>query len=150
MTVQELLQLAGENGKVVIVNAIGNVEAVLVPYIEYQKLSLPKSGTTTDNAIKEQINPETVNAEITQAQLEEVIAIADGGTAQSELAVVDSTSSFERIDQVISKRAQDLFRSVPGPDASLPDTSLPVAPSAANQNQTSFSDEEIKPNFDDI
>lgn len=146
MNLKDFLQLAGKQGKVVIVDEAGEVKGVFLPYDEYQKIVGEKSAKPEPTA--EDV-AEKVNREILQAQLEEVISSSDGGTSQSNLQnvtiendlvdePVDVSFTAERIDSLINKRAQDLFKSIPYNFTAAPEVS-----SAA-------SDEEIKPNFDDI
>lgn len=139
MTIQELLQLAGQQGKVVIVDETGEVKGVLLPFDEYKKIAgnKPQASALTAEDIAEK-----VNREILQAQLEEVISSADA--ALPELPLVDPIlesplmSNAERIDSLINKRAQNLFKSMPYNYTGTPEVT------------TTASDEEIKPNFDDI
>lgn len=125
MDLQDFLKLAGKEGKVVIVSEDGTVKGVFLGYEEYQKISGGKSYDQQKEDIAEK-----VNREILQAQLEEVISPSDGGT-------IGTVESAERIDSLINKRAQDLFKSIPY-NYSIPEVA------------TNATDEEIKPNFDDI
>lgn len=130
MTIQELLKLAGEQGKVVVVDEQGELKAVLLTGSEYQRLA---GAASTDTAESE---AERINREILLAQLEEVMGLPATMPSIAEPP--------ERIDSVLSRRAEDLFRS-------LPIDKPPIHP---YQNFTTpevtSTDEEIKPNFDDI
>ncbi len=135
MNLKDFLQLAGQQGKVIVMGDDGNVKGVFLPFDEYQKLS----GNPTKPQPQEDIT-EKVNREILRAQLEEVISTTDGGTANSQFSVPEPLvieEPAERIDSLISKRAQHLFKSIPNYDYIPPEVA-------------STSDEEIKPNFDDI
>lgn len=146
MNLKDFLQLAGQQGKVVVVDDDGNVKGVFLPFEEYQKLS----GGPSHEKVLEDIT-EKVNREILQAQLEEVISSADGGTASPMLQSIplelpiDEFPPLERIDSLLNKRAQDLFKSMPYTAAASPYTFT-----GQPDITTSASDEEIKPNFDDI
>ncbi len=73
MNIQELLKIAGEQGKVVIVDAEGSIQGVYLDYVEYQKLTCTSTkGAKPSDKLNEQI--ERINREILQAQLEEVTA----------------------------------------------------------------------------
>ena len=143
MNVNDFLKLAGEQGKVIILGEDGNAKGVFLPFDEYQKMSGGKSHEEQKEDIAEK-----VNREILQAQLEEVIAPADGGN-------VPTASTAERIDSLISKRAQELFNSIPHMDEHAAPINLPSAASlpynfVAAPEVATTSDEEIRPNFDDI
>jgi hypothetical protein len=137
MNLQDFLKLAGKQGKVVVLGEDGNVKGVFLPMAEYQKLS----GVKSPEKQKEDII-EKVNREILQAQLEEVISSADAAIGNSETETQNPglpqyANNAERIDSLLNKRAQDLFKSMPY------DFTAPEVTSMAG-------DEEIKPNFDDI
>ncbi len=144
MNLNDFLKLAGEQGKVVVVGDDGTVKGIFLPYEQYQKMS----GGKTYEQQKEDV-AEKANREILQAQLEEVIAPSDIAFANSPAGIMAQTmpeaivepthfsSNAERIDSLINKRAQNLFKSIPY-DYNVPEIA------------TSATDEEIKPNFDDI
>lgn len=133
MDLKDFLQLAGKQGKVVVMGEDGNVKGVFLPFSEYQRLS----GMPVKEAVEKEDIAEKVNREILKAQLEEVISTVDGGTARSQFVQPEPLEPVERIDSLINRRAQDLFKSIPNYDY--------VPPEVATSN-----DEEIKPNFDDI
>lgn len=153
MNLKDFLQLAGKQGKVVVMGEDGNVKGVFLSFDEYQKLS----GNNFESAsvVEQESVAEKANKEILQAQLEEVISMSDGGTAanrpQLDLnteediteALID-LSPPERIDSVLSKRAQELFKSIPFDPTQSPHRDFRT-PEVA-----STSDEEISTNFDDI
>ncbi len=154
MNLKEFLQLAGQQGKVVVMGEDGNVKGVFLSYDEFQKLS--GTGAAASGAQVQQPKPredlsEKVNREILQAQLEEVISSTNGGTAApmripTPMDLADEFEPVERIDSLISKRAHDLFKSVPA-EAGILD--FPYG-DFTTPHVTQTSDEEIKPNFDDI
>lgn len=141
MEIKDLLKLAGEQGKVVVVGEDGSVRGVFLQLEDYQKISGNKSVAEQKEDIAEK-----VNREILQAQLEEVIAPSDIAISNSPLNLPlalevtepqEFSNNAERIDSLLNKRAQNLFKSIPY-NYSVPDV------------VTSAEDEEIKPNFDDI
>lgn len=140
MTIQELLQLAGEQGKVVVVDEQGELKAVLLSGQDYQKLSGDGPTKTVED------ETEVVNREILRAQLEEVMALPG--------IVQPMEEPIERIDSLLARRAEDLFRSIPAADsAANPYTNF--SPPDVNtiddsSRRSSTEAEEIKPNFDDI
>lgn len=140
MTLDDLLKLAGEQGRVVVVGEDGAVKGVFLPYEHYQKISGGKSYDQQKEDVAEQVNREILNA-----QLEEVMAPSDVVISHlpqtpvpiPEESVLEFSTNAERIDSLLSKRAQNLFKSIPY-DYSVPEVN------------TASADEEIKPNFDDI
>lgn len=146
MNINDFLKLAGEQGKVVVLGEDGSVKGIFLQYEEYLKMSGQKSFDQQKEDIAEK-----VNREILQAQLEEVMSPSDvaiGNNIILEPLNLDVTnvvpdepiefsSNAERIDSLLNKRAQNLFKSIPY-NYSVPEVA------------TSASDEEIKPNFDDI
>lgn len=137
MDLKDFLKLAGQQGKVVVMGEDGEVKGLFLPIDEYQKLSEGKSVEKKLEDITEK-----VNREILQAQLEEVISPADValGLASSALPAIEPTefaTNAERIDSLLTRRAQNLFKAMPYDYRTPEVTSTP-------------SDEEIKPNFDDI
>lgn len=131
MNVDEFLKLAGEQGKVVVLGEDGSVKGVFLQYAEYLKIS----GNKSYDQQKEDV-AEKANREILQAQLEEVMSPTDVAFANS-VNSAEFASNAERIDSLLNKRAQNLFKSIPY-DYSVPEVA------------TTATDEEIKPNFDDI
>lgn len=156
MNINDFLKLAGEQGKVVVLGEDGSVKGVFLQYAEYLKISGQKSYDQKKEDIAEK-----VNREILQAQLEEVMSPVDVAIGNSELIdeaipennsgvqknnfvaetviepQVEFSNNAERIDSLLNRRAQNLFKSIPY-NYSVPEVA------------TSASDEEIKPNFDDI
>ncbi len=140
MTLKDFLKLAGEQGKVVVVGEDGSVKGVFLPYEQYQKISGGKSYDQQKEDVTEKVNREILNA-----QLEEVMAPSDVTISHAPVSTLPVSGEFElefnsnaeRIDSLLSKRAQNLFKSIPY-DYSVPEVS------------TASADEEIKPNFDDI
>jgi hypothetical protein len=142
MDLKDFLQLAGKQGKVLVIGDDGNAKGIFLPFDEYQKLS---GGKPQQQAKPQEDIVEKVNREILQAQLEDVISSNDGGNSASQLlsdpvAVAEEPIDLnppERIDSLINKRAQDLFKTIPNYNYIPPEVATSV-------------DEEIKPNFDDI
>jgi hypothetical protein len=133
MNLKDFLKLAGQEGKVVVVGEDGEVRGVFLPLAEYQKLAGEQTEKPAENLV------EKANREILQAQLEEVISSVDGGTASSQFTAEALSQNLpaERIDALLNRRAQELFKSVPNYHYTPPEV-------------TSLADEEIAPNFDDI
>ncbi len=134
MDLKEILQLVGEQGKVVFVDENSEVKGILLSLKEYRATA----NISRPDSLTQPVNPQTVdlaeqvNKEILQALLEEVISSEDGGTATPL-----DLNPPERIDSLLSKRAQDLFKSIPNYTYVPPEVITSI-------------DEEIKPNFDDI
>lgn len=122
----------------VVVGEDGNVKGVFLSFKEYQQLIGHKSES---DVMKPEDITEKVNREILQAQLEEVISSADGGTA---------VEMPERIDSVLSKRAQELFKSIPYEPITQPLITDSPYKDFRTPEVASSSDEEISTNFDDI
>ncbi len=136
MNLKDFLNLAGQQGKVVVIDEDGNVKGVFLSFDEYQKISGNKSYDQQQEDIAEK-----ANREILQAQLEEVIAASDGGTA---------VNLPERIDSVLSKRAQELFKSIPFDEPGMQPTLNSPHRDYRTPEVATTSDEEISTNFDDI
>jgi hypothetical protein len=150
MELKDFLKLAGKQGKVVVLGEDGAVKGVFLPIAEYQRLAGTEQGREEQS--KQDI-AEKVNREILQAQLEEVISPLDAAISHNSPESVESPeitdtsllgsnpmipmSNAERLDSLLSRRAQTLFKSVPY-------NSIPP------EVTTTAADEEIKPNFDDI
>lgn len=140
MNIKDYLHLAGEQGKVVIISDDGKVQGVLLPYEEYKKIAGNKP---VEPKLSAEDVAEKVNREILQAQLEEVISSTDA--ARPEAVLLEPTdeppaysSNAERIDSLINKRAQNLFKAMPYNYTGTPEV------------QSEAQDEEISTNFDDI
>lgn len=129
MNIKDLLQLAGKQGKVVIVSETGEVKGVFVDYAEYQRLSFGKT------AAEPAADPERINREILEAQLKDNM---DLNNNLETLAGDMKLKMPEPIGKALQQRAQSLFVSQPAPDINYgPRVSIEA-------------EEEIKPNFDDI
>jgi len=146
MNLSELLNLAGQQGKVVVVGEDGEVKGVLLPLSEYQKL-LPISSES--DAV---IDHEKINREILEAQLQDNVAPQNHNLETVEPDIVMP----ESIGQILQNRAQNLFVSRPAP--SLDDFAYdpreesehPAVQRTASPVISSVEDEEIKPSFEDI
>ncbi len=145
MNIKDYLNLAGEQGKVVIVSDDGKVQGVLLPYDEYKKIAGNKP---QEPKLSAEDIAEKVNREILQAQLEEVISVADAALPEAVLPNPDLqepqvySSNAERIDSLINKRAQNLFKSMPYNYTGTPEVKVDIPEASV--------DEEISTNFDDI
>lgn len=146
MNIKDLLQIAGEQGKVVVVDESGEVKGVMVSYSEYQKL-------TGNTGLKEKPTPEDVtekiNRAILQAQLMEDATVDVAPTPPP-------AKPAQRLDSLLSKRAEQLFKSMP---ANRNGNSRPAVDMRSEVVDPNFDynapvvtseDEEIRPNFDDI
>ncbi len=147
MELKDFLKLAEQQGKVLIMGEDGNPKGMFLSFDEYQRLN---GGVAVKPAQPQEDVAEQANREILRAQLEEVISTNDGGSGNpsamkiTEEEVLDEAVDLnppERIDSVLSKRAQELFKSIP---YESPHKDFKTPEVATN------SDEEIKPNFDDI
>ncbi len=147
MNLKELLKLAGQQGKVVVVGDDGDVKGIFITYAEYQKIH-PQS-----DAIATRIDPETINREILEAQLKDNIAPSNHNleTIQAEVAMPES------IGQILQERAQNLFVSKPAPPTMdeinydpREESEHPAMQRTASPTISIAEDEEIKPSFEDI
>lgn len=173
MDLKDFLKLAGQQGKVVVMGDDGNVKGVFLSFDEFQKLSGQLSDQVYEKPAPQEDISEKVNREILQAQLEDVISTTDGGngnpsamqfdeeTEEDETEVdgedkEDDEGEFidlnppERIDSVLSKRAQELFKSIPYDPENNSDLIQSPYKDFKTPEVATSSDEEIKPNFDDI
>ncbi|MEZ4180177.1 MAG: hypothetical protein R3B41_01490 [Candidatus Doudnabacteria bacterium] len=224
MNIQELLKIAGKQGKTVVVDQAGQVLAVLLSPEHYQKLSkLAEQGNHSRREIKDAI--ERVNQAIMRAQLEDDFGGADFqnntlGVSQPQfsnldvnltntkqmpngqqlefgpgskqvipeqdplldpdLETFDNQNNFyrpgfsvgdqtqpDRLGNLITKRAEELFISKPFGRGQAPDFDLrsevvdpsfgylgketqPQAYQPAPTVTQVSDDEEIAPNFDDV
>lgn len=153
MELKDFLKLAGQQGKVMVIDEDGNLKGFFLSADEYKKLAGNFSGEQkekTAEQLKESV-VEKVNREILQAQLEEVISSDNGGTAAPmPQPPVEVEHTAERIDSLLSKRAQDLFKSMPANFNSsiFPEQNFP--PMNFKTPEVATADEEIDTNFDDI
>ena len=142
MTIQELLKLAGDQGKVVVVDEAGDVKGVFLSYESYQQTA----GTSLASVKPVAPDPEIVNREILEAQLQDdAVLPAPAEAVQSDTA--------ERLDSLLSRRAEQLFRAMPHRvERDFHDLRSEVIDPNFNFNapDVSTDDEVIKPNFDDI
>lgn len=158
MELKDFLKVVGDQGKVVIVGDDGNVRGVFLSFEEYQKMDHVVAGIANKNEEKSKVDvTEKVNREILNAQLEEVVATADGGSGgvaigdapekdfgTSELDL-DPKYAPESIESLIERRSQELFKSVPL-DSPLPHPHEHFR----TPNVATNSDEELSPNFENI
>ncbi len=147
MNLKELLKLAGEQGKVVIVGDDGDVKGLLLTYAEYQK-NHPQQDSTDARP-----DPEKINREILEAQLKDNIAPSNHNleTVAAEVTMPES------IGQILQERAQNLFVSKPAPPTlneinydPREESEHPALQRTASSTISLTDDEEIKPNFEDI
>lgn len=146
MNLKELLKLAGEQGKVVVVGDDGEVKGIFVSYAEYQK-NHPGKG-----AEQPQHDAEKVNREILEAQLKDNIAPSNHNleTVEPEVELPES------IGEILQQRAQNLFVSRPAPGLDNFDydpreeSEHPAMQRTASPTISIADDEEIKPSFEDI
>ena len=146
MNLKDLLKLAGEQGKVVVVDENGEVKGVFLSFADYQSLS---AGLLEQAAA---IDPEQINREILEAQLRENMDLSN----HSE-TVVPAIQMPEAISQLLQERAQTLFVSQPAPPTiaeivyDVREESVdPSALGSLGPQVSVDAEEEIKPNFDDI
>lgn len=146
MNIKDLIKLAGDQGKVLVIGDDGEMKGVFLSYADYQKLS-----GQTQTAVAGP-DPEKINREILEAQLKENI---DASNKNLEV-IAPPLSAPTPIANILSERARDLFVSHPygRQEAPLydlreevmdPNFNKPMPPQVDVDNE-----EEIKPNFDDI
>lgn len=122
MNIKQLIELCNtQQGKVLVVDEAGEVKLVIMAPKDFAVLS---SGTVA--ATEPTIDPEQVNQEILNAQLHEEI-----------LPPAPAPSTPSHISTTLSKKAKQLFRSVPA--------DLPLAPTPHGLDLRS---EVIDPSFD--
>lgn len=147
MNLKELLKLAGEQGKVVVVGDDGEVKGVFITYAEYQK-------NHSQSDFKEvQPDPEKINREILEAQLKDNVAPSNHNLEM----VSEPLKTLEPIGQILQERAQSLFVSKPAPPSldeinydPREESEHPSIQRTASPTISIADDEEIRPNFDDI
>ncbi|HMQ01591.1 MAG TPA: hypothetical protein PKD79_00765 [Candidatus Doudnabacteria bacterium] len=147
MNIQELLQIAGKSGKVVIVGDNGEVKGVLLGEAEYRKLSGSEKPQT------EEVDREKINREILEAQLRDNMDFSGGNNLETFSGEVKMP---EPIGQLIQDRAKSLFVSHPA-TSRIEEIDYDPREEVMDPNygrlaapRVSTDDEEIKPNFDDI
>lgn len=143
MTLKDLLKLSSEQGKVVIMGEDGEVKGVFLPYAEFAKLSGREVVKLAGP------DPEKINREILEAQLKDNV---DLGNVNLEV-IEPQVSMPTPISNIISERARELFVSKPFGRAAVPQYDMReevVDPSFGQPQVEVESEEEIKPNFDDV
>lgn len=146
MNLKELLKLAGQQGKVVVVGEDGEVKGVIVSFEEYQELNAarPEKISVPD--------PEKINREILEAQLKDNMDLSTPNieTIPTELKMPES------IGQILQARASSLFVSQPAPPT-IEEFAYDPREEVSDPNagrlsgpRVAVDEEEIKPNFDDI
>ncbi len=165
MNLKDLLQLSGENGKAVIVGDDGEVKGVFLSFEEYQRLNKGRDGHGKSVLEKKpKLDPEKVNREILDAQLTdtldldnknlEIVSSDDSVSTESSQSSSHSTVSAPTpIKNILHKRAKDLFINQPYGRQEPPEYDIReevMDPTFGQPIVETESDEEIKPNFDDI
>ncbi len=148
MDLKELIQIAGEQGKVIIIDDNGEVKGVFVAYDSNARNGKPEQSAEQ----KKDIDPEKINRAILEAQLQ------DEATPTPAVAVPEPDALIppaERLDSLLSRRAQELFRSVPNKaERKVVDMRAEVIDPNYDFNAPEVSSEDeneiIRPNFDDI
>ncbi len=161
MNLKDLIQFAGQDGKVMIVGEDGKVKGVFLSFAEYQRMAGGTVLTGVASSTPTGPDPEKINREILEAQLTDIVdttninleTIADDVPNTAPHSVIMPTP----IKNILSKRAKDLFINQPygrqePPQYDLreevmdPSFGMPLAQPLVETE----ADEEIKPNFDDI
>ncbi len=173
MNLKELLQFAGKDGKILIAGEDGEVKGVFLSFDEYQKIS----GFAGKKIQPTGPDPEVINREILKAQLTDTLdldnknleTIAEDESNPVAELLPQTVIMPSPIKSILAKRAKDLFMNQPygrqeppsydlrqevmDPTFGLPSTQ-PVSQSISQPISQPVvetdSDEEIKPNFDDI
>lgn len=143
MNLKDLIKLADQQGRVVVVGEDGEVKGVFLSYSDFEKLS----GEVA--TIKPQLDPEKINREILEAQLKDTVDLGN-----KNLEIIDKIVQMPTpIQDILSRRVKDLFVSHPYGRQEAPEYDLRqevMDPSFGQPVVESDSEEEIKPNFDDI
>lgn len=147
MNLKDLLKLAGEQGKVVIVGEDGEIKGVLVSHSDYSK-----SNPAFDKPVPPVEDPEKVNRAILEAQLKDNMDLSGGSNLET---IEPDLKMPEPISQILQDRARNLFVARPAPaleDYAYDPREEVVDPKYGRVNAplVSVDQEEIKPNFDDI
>jgi hypothetical protein len=155
MNIKDLVNLAGEEGKVVVLGDDGEVKGIFLVYNEYQKLAAIKP-------IRQEAprpDPELINREILKAQLSDTVEVSNKNLETIEEPTESDAvlSSPQPLGNLLSKRAQEIFGEKPFGNSTQPlydmrseviDPSFgrpPLQPVVESDN-----DEEIKTDFEDI
>ncbi len=146
MNLKDLINLAGQQGKVVVVNDEGEVKGVFLGEAEYRKMS------GSEKPQVEEVDREKINREILEAQLRENMDLGE-----SNLETIGGPIKMpEPIGQILQDRARSLFVSHPAA-ARVDEIDYDPREEVMDPNygrlaapRVSMDDEEIKPNFDDI
>lgn len=177
MNLKDLLQFAGQEGKVVIAGEDGEVKGVFLSFAEYQRLA----GVELGQAAPAGPDPEKVNREILDAQLTDTVDSSNKNletisesTTESHVEPVGESVPDELpqtvimpspIKNILARRAKDLFMNQPYGRQEPPQYDLreevmdptfdepimyPPVQVITQPKVESDADEEIKPNFDDI
>lgn len=143
MILQDLIKLAGQQGRVVVVGEDGEVKGVFLSYSDFQQL------TGDVNEANPQLDPEKINREILEAQLKDTVDLSN-----KNLEILDKTIQMPTpIQDILSRRVKDLFVTHPYGRQEAPEYDLRqevMDPSFGQPIIETESEEEIKPNFDDI
>ena len=173
MNLKELLQFAGKDGKIVIAGDDGEVKGIFMSFTDYQRLS----GGGVAKTVPAGPDPEVINREILKAQLTDTLDLDNKNLETIEETELDPVTEPvpqtvimpSPIKSILAKRAKDLFINQPygrqepppydlrqevmDPTFGIPSTQ-PVPQSVpepiSHPVVETESDEEIKPNFDDI
>jgi hypothetical protein len=174
MNLKDLIQFANQDGKVIVAGDDGEVKGVFMSFAEYQRIT---GSTMTTKQVPTGPDPEKINREILQAQLTDTLDIENKNLEVITEPIAKPQSQFvsppSPIKNILAKRAKDLFMNQPfgrqepplydlreevmDPDFDKPLQSPAVEPYVSQSTQVysqplveTDSDEEIKPNFDDI
>ncbi len=151
MNIKELLNIAGKNGKVVIMDSDGEVSGVLMSLDEYRNV-------TNSEFVKPKpkLDPEIVNKEILNAQLSDSIEAQNNKNLET-FSEDRAPLTAQPLGSLLTKRAQEIFGDKPFGRSEAPPYDMraevidpnygkaPLQPVVESDN-----DEEIKPDFDDI
>ena len=144
MTIKDLMQLAGKQGKVIVVNELGGVQGVFLSFDSYQKLvGVPEA------KIEPKHDAEKINREILDAQLSEESIMS----ATEDQTLAPAQPPIEKLDALLSKRAEQLFKSIPynyNGHTSRDLRAEVIDPNYDFNEPESSEDEVIRPSFDDI
>jgi hypothetical protein len=146
VTLKDLIKLAGQEGKVIIIDDDGRVKGVFLSEVAYRQMG------GSEKPPVEAVDREKINREILEAQLRENVDLGKGN-----LETISGPIQMPKpIGQILQERVQNLFVSHPAsfhtPDIDYNQPGEVVDPNYGHRAapRVSIDEEEIKPNFDDI
>lgn len=150
MNLKDLLQFAGRDGKVIIAGEDGEVKGVFLSFAEYQRIS----GVQAETQVPAGPDPEKINREILEAQLTDTVDLENKNLETIAPAPAEKVATMPTpIKSILTRRAKDLFMNQPYGRQEAPSYDMReevMDPSFGKPTVEVETDEEIKPNFEDI